>query len=114
MNELEGWASEIGAVLPHHLNDPARPFHLFPILMPDLQSRTDLINHAKAEGVGLTFHYVPLHLSPAGEKFGRYSDDFTNTQNISDTLVRLPLFSDMESRDSSRVLEVLLEFGGVS
>ena len=114
MNELAEWASDIGAILPHHLNHPARPFHLFPILMPDLESRTNLINHAKAGGVGLTFHYVPLHLSPAGEMFGRYTGDFTITTSASDTLVRLPLFSDMESHDSSRVLEVLLEFDGVS
>jgi dTDP-4-amino-4,6-dideoxygalactose transaminase len=90
MNELAGWASEIGTVLPHHLNDPARPFHLFPILMPDLNTRTQLIDFAKGKDVFLTFHYVPLHHSPGGEKFGRYSDDFTNTQNISDTLVFPP------------------------
>ena len=114
INELTEWASDIGAILPHHLNDPERPFHLFPILMPDLKSRTDLINHAKAEGVGLTFHYVPLHLSPAGENFGRHDGDFTITTTVSDTLVRLPLFSDMDSQDTSRVTEVLLEFDGVS
>jgi dTDP-4-amino-4,6-dideoxygalactose transaminase len=111
---LENWADSIGAKLPTHLHRDDRPFHLFPILMPDLNTRTQLMDFAKSKDVFLTFHYVPLHHSPGGEKFGRYSDDFTNTQNISDTLVRLPLFSDMESRDSSRVMEVLLEFGGVS
>ena len=111
---LDNWADSIGAKLPTHLHRDDRPFHLFPILMPDLNTRTQLIDFAKSKDVFLTFHYVPLHHSPGGEKFGRYSDDFTNTQNISDTLVRLPLFSDMESRDSSRVIEVLLEFGGVS
>jgi dTDP-4-amino-4,6-dideoxygalactose transaminase len=111
---LENWADSVGATLPAHLNRDDRPFHLFPILMPDLSTRTQLIDFTKSKDVFLTFHYVPLHHSPGGEKFGRYSDDFTNTQNISDTLVRLPLFSDMESRDSSRVMEVLLEFGGVS
>jgi dTDP-4-amino-4,6-dideoxygalactose transaminase len=114
MAELSEWASAIGAVLPHHLNDSSRPFHLFPILMPGLNARTQLINFAKSQDVFLTFHYVPLQHSPGGEKFGRYSDDFTNTQDISDTLVRLPLFSDMGSQDSSRVLEILLEFDGVS
>jgi dTDP-4-amino-4,6-dideoxygalactose transaminase len=114
MDGLKNWADSIGAKLPTHLHRDDRPFHLFPILMPDLNTRTQLMDFAKSKDVFLTFHYVPLHHSPGGEKFGRYSDDFTNTQNISDTLVRLPLFSDMESRDSSRVMEVLLEFGGVS
>jgi dTDP-4-amino-4,6-dideoxygalactose transaminase len=112
--ELTDWANSLGATLPTHLNQDIRPFHLFPILMPNLNMRTQLIDYAKSNDVYLTFHYVPLHHSPGGEKFGRYTDDFTNTQNISDTLVRLPLFSDMDSRDSSRVVEVLLEFDGVS
>ena len=111
---LKDWADSIGAKLPTHLHRDDRPFHLFPVLMPNLNARTQLIDFAKRKDVFLTFHYVPLHHSPGGETFGRYSDDFTNTQNLSDTLVRLPLFSDMESRDSSRVMEVLLEFGEVS
>ena len=49
-----------------------------------------------------------------GEKFGRYTEDFSDTENISNTLVRLPLFSDLVSLDSSRVIEVLLEFDGVA
>ena len=79
--------------------------------MPSLNARTQLMKHAKDKEVSLTFHYVPLHHSPGGEKFGRYVDNFSNTQHISDVLVRLPLFSDLNQSDVSRVLEVLLEFG---
>lgn len=107
---LTDWANSLGASLPFHLNRDDRPFHLFPILMRDLKSRTKLIEHAKDNGVGLTFHYVPLHKSPGGEKFGRYLDDFAVTEQISDSLVRLPLFSDMCDKDSSKVIEVLLRF----
>ena len=107
---LKNWADSIGATLSTHLHRDDRPFHLFPILMPDLNARTQLIDFAKKNDVFLTFHYVPLHHSPGGEKFGRYSDDFTNTQNISDTLVRLPLFSDMTTSDAVRVLETVKAF----
>jgi len=76
-------------------------------LMPTLEARTQLINHAKSNDVSFTFHYVPLHNSPGGEKFGRSSDDFSNTETISNTLVRLPLFSDMKPSDTIKVLELL-------
>lgn len=110
MEGLSDWADKIGAQLPHHLARQDRPAHLFPILMPSLDSRTELINFAKAQEVSLTFHYVPLHHSPGGMKFGTALEDFECTQTISDTLVRLPLFSDMNNDDAGRVLEVLHAF----
>ena len=110
MNHLSDWANRVGAELPHHLNREDRPSHLFPILMPDLNSRTRLIEHAKESQVFLTFHYVPLHHSPAGAEFGRITSEFHNTQQISDSLVRLPLFSDMSATDAIRVVEVVSKF----
>jgi dTDP-4-amino-4,6-dideoxygalactose transaminase len=110
MDSLGDWTNSVGAEIPHHLNREDRPSHLFPILMPDLESRTRLIEHAKASEVFLTFHYVPLHHSPAGRKFGTSSGNFGTTEKISDTLVRLPLFSDMGSNDSLRVVEVVSKF----
>jgi dTDP-4-amino-4,6-dideoxygalactose transaminase len=110
MNHLNDWANKVGAELPHHLNREDRPSHLFPILMPDLNSRTRLIEHAKESQVFLTFHYVPLHHSPAGTEFGRITSEFHNTQQISDSLVRLPLFSDMGDTEAMRVVEVVSKF----
>jgi dTDP-4-amino-4,6-dideoxygalactose transaminase len=78
--------------------------------MPSLERRTQLMKHARSEGVSLVFHYVPLHDSPGGQKFGRYVDDFSNTQTVSDTLVRLPLFSDIEIDDATRVVQALINF----
>jgi dTDP-4-amino-4,6-dideoxygalactose transaminase len=110
MDSLGDWARSIGAALPHHLNNENQPSHLFPILMPDLEVRTRLIEHARANDVQLTFHYIPRHHSPAGARFGRSVDNFDNTQQISDSLVRLPLFSDINSIDVARVVEVVNEF----
>jgi dTDP-4-amino-4,6-dideoxygalactose transaminase len=110
MTELKNWAESIGAILPAHLHRDDRPFHMFPILMPSLDARTQLIKHAKDKEVSLTFHYVPLHHSPGGEKFGRYIDNFSNTQHISDVLIRLPLFSDISGEDAEKVINVLLNF----
>ena len=111
MEGLSDWADKIGAQLPHHLAREDRPAHLFPILMPTLDSRSELIESAKKQDVYFTFHYVPLHHSPGGKKFGVSSGSFTTTERISDTLLRLPLFSDMNVHDINRVLEVLTKFG---
>lgn len=110
MDGLSDWASKNGAQLPHHLAGEDRPAHLFPILMPSLDSRTELIEFAKNQSVGLTFHYVPLHNSPAGKHYGQSIGEFHNTHLITESLVRLPLFSDMSLNDASRVVEVISEF----
>jgi dTDP-4-amino-4,6-dideoxygalactose transaminase len=110
MEGLSDWANKIGVQLPHHLAREDRPAHLFPILMPTLDSRTELIEFAKKQDVYLTFHYVPLHHSPGGMRFGTASENFANTQRISDVLVRLPLFSDMNHEHTERVIDVLSSF----
>jgi dTDP-4-amino-4,6-dideoxygalactose transaminase len=111
IDSLGDWANSVGAELPHHLKADDRPSHLFPILLPGLESREGIIEFAKAQDVHLTFHYVPLHHSPGGMRFGTSSNDFATTQTISDTLVRLPLFSDMNTDDVNRVLGVITKFG---
>ena len=108
MEGLFDWANKVGAQLPHHLSREDRPAHLFPILMPSLKSRTELIEFAKSQDIHLTFHYIPLHHSPGGMKFGTSSDNFVATQTISDTLVRLPIFSDMTDDDATHVIETLI------
>jgi len=110
MEALSDWANSISADLPHHLHKKERPFHLFPILMPSLFSRTQLIEHAKNQGVNLTFHYVPLHTSPGGLRYGRCQDDMSLTNQISDTIVRLPLYSDLTNDAIEKTIETLLDF----
>jgi len=110
IESLDNWANKIGATLPHHLNREDRSSHLFPILMPDLETRTHLIEHAKESEVVLTFHYVPLHDSPGGKKFGISSGSFRTSERISDTLVRLPLFSNINNEHTERVIDVLSSF----
>ena len=114
MAGLKDWANSTGAILPNHLHQKDRPFHLFPIMMPNLKARTQLLESAKREDVFLAFHYVPLHHSPGGIRFGRCSDELATTQSVSDTLVRLPLFSDIDERVTSRVLDVFEEIANKS
>ncbi|MGY0505571.1 dTDP-4-amino-4,6-dideoxygalactose transaminase [Luteimonas sp. e5] len=71
--------------------------HMYQLLLPSLEARTRFIEAMKASGVHTVFHYVPLHSSPAGEKFGRASGSLEVTNNVSERLVRLPLWLGVEA-----------------
>jgi dTDP-4-amino-4,6-dideoxygalactose transaminase len=66
--------------------------HIYYLLLPDLQIRTAFMQHLRSVGIQSTFHYVPLHSAPAGRKYGRTSGELEVTSDISDRLVRLPLW----------------------
>lgn len=72
--------------------------HMYYLLLPSLQARSAFIDSLKEDGVGAVFHYIPLHSSPAGKRFGRTSGAMTVTDDSSDRLVRLPLWVGLEER----------------
>ena len=56
------------------------------------------------------FHYVSLHLSPMGQKFGYKEGDLPNTESISDRLLRLPFYNEMTEADQIQVIEAITAF----
>ena len=66
--------------------------HMFYMLLRDLDDRTAFIDVMKAAGIMTPFHYVPLHSAPAGRRLGRTHGDMTHTDELSERLVRLPLY----------------------
>lgn len=66
--------------------------HMYYILLRSLEKRSEFIAKLKEKGIHAVFHYVPLHNSPAGLKYGRVSGEMTNTEELADRLVRLPLW----------------------
>ena len=78
--------------------------HLYYLLLPDRKSRDGFIQKMTLRGIHTVFHYVPLHSSPAGRKFGRVSASMRNTDLLSSRLVRLPLWLGME-KHIGRVIE---------
>lgn len=109
--ELSGLAAEGLVALPQ----PAPPGvsgngHLFHILAVDLKARTALIAHLKAAGVHAVFHYVPLHSSPAGRRFGRASGALPVTDNIAERLLRLPLHYGLEEAAVRRIAHSIRDF----
>lgn len=89
--------------IPHHCKHNA---HMYYLIMPNLEIRSRFIEKLRLEGVHAVFHYVPLHSSPAGREYGRVSGSMHNTENLSERLVRLPLWCDLDG-EQDRVIEVV-------
>ena len=79
--------------------------HLFFCKLPSVQHRSDFIEQLKAQGVQSHFHYVPLHSSPAGQRFSEFTGKDAVTTKDSERLCRLPLWFNMSEQQSNRVLE---------
>jgi dTDP-4-amino-4,6-dideoxygalactose transaminase len=85
---------------------------MFYLVMPSLEQRQGLIAHLKARGILSVFHYVPLHLSAMGQRFGGQQGDCPVTEDVSDCLVRLPFYNDMTEAEQARVVAAIIEFDG--
>ncbi|MBY0265031.1 MAG: DegT/DnrJ/EryC1/StrS family aminotransferase, partial [Burkholderiales bacterium] len=66
--------------------------HMFYLFTRTAAERAPLLAHLKAAGVHAVFHYVPLHSSPAGRRFGRAYGTLAVTDDLAERLVRLPLY----------------------
>ncbi|MCX5961600.1 MAG: dTDP-4-amino-4,6-dideoxygalactose transaminase [Cyanobacteria bacterium] len=81
--------------------------HMYYILLEDLQTRTQLINYLKEQGINAVFHYVPLHSSPAGEHYGMVNGKMDNTNLLSDRLLRLPMFPELTTSQIEIVVQAV-------
>ncbi|HEY9643448.1 MAG TPA: dTDP-4-amino-4,6-dideoxygalactose transaminase [Coleofasciculaceae cyanobacterium] len=84
--------------------------HMYYLLLQDLETRTALLAYLKSRGVQSTFHYVPLHSSPAGKKYGRTSGELTVTDDLSDRLLRLPLGAGMTIKEADYAISEVCAF----
>ena len=88
-------------VVPAHCTHNA---HMYYLLLRDLEDRTAFIAGLRQAGVGAVFHYIPLHSSPAGMRYGRVAGALPVTDSVSDRLVRMPLWIGLEDH-FERVIE---------
>ena len=84
--------------------------HMYYLKLRDLEDRTRFIAHMKGHGITCVFHYIPLHSSPAGLKFGRFAGEDEYTTRESDRLVRLPMYYGLSGEDCSKVIDTALEY----
>lgn len=107
---LRPWAETYGVRLPVVPAYCEQSYHMFYLLLPSLEIRQALIDHLKAQGILSVFHYLPLHLSDIGRQFGGKEGDCPVTEDISDRLLRLPFYNDLNETDQARVVEVIQKF----
>lgn len=108
--QLSTWAAANGVSLPQVPLHCECSHHLFYILLPRARDRPRLIEYLKAHQITSVFHYVPLHLSDMGRRFGGAIGDCPVCEDISDRLLRLPFYNGLEREDQSRIIELIRSF----
>lgn len=105
--ELEDWAAQRDVrlpVVPEHCEHPA---HLFYLLFPSRRQCDAMIAFLKERGILAVFHYVPLHMSPMGRRFGGRPGQCPVAESIADRLLRLPLYTELSSRQQDEVIRLI-------
>jgi len=110
---LDKWALSIDATLPHVPDHCQQPYHMFYVLLPSLEYRTALIEHMRAAGILAVFHYLPLHLSPMGQRHGGRRGMCPVTEDVSDRLLRLPFYVGLSPAEQDDVIDSILGFNDV-
>lgn len=108
--ELAEWAKQNGVRTPHTPPDCEQPYHIYYLILPSLPARQALIEHLKVRNILAVFHYLPLNTSPMGRTFGANAGDCPVAEEISDKLLRLPLYFDMSDEEQSEVIRAVKEF----
>lgn len=104
---LQSWAPDHQAALPVVPGHCEQPFHMYYVLMPNLERRHALIEHLKGRGILSVFHYVPLHSSDMGLKFGGKPGDCPVTESVSNRLVRLPFYNDLSESRQAEIVDAM-------
>ncbi len=108
--QLTEWAQINGVRLPHVPEEAEQSYHMFYMLLPNLEQRQAMIAFLRSQGIYSVFHYLPLHASPMGQQFGGQPGDCPVTEQVSDQLVRLPFYNTLTEADQSRVVEAVRAF----
>lgn len=87
-------------------------YHMFYILLESEPVRVALIEHLKAQGILAVFHYVPLHTSPMGQAMGYRKGMLPVTEDVSDRLLRLPMYFDLTDTEVDEVASAIRSFFG--
>jgi dTDP-4-amino-4,6-dideoxygalactose transaminase len=104
---LTDWARQSGTTLPVIPADRQHPYHMFYLLMPSLPARQELMDRLKSKGILSVFHYLPLHTSEMGRRFGGRPGQCPVTEDVSDRLLRLPFYNSLSESDQDLVMETV-------
>ena len=107
---LRGWAYDNKVLQPFIPDHCEQSYHMYYLLLPNLDTRQAFIRHLKDRGVHSVFHYVPLHASDMGKKYGYIEGNLPITEDISNRLVRLPMYFDLSPTDLKEINQAVMNF----
>jgi dTDP-4-amino-4,6-dideoxygalactose transaminase len=84
--------------------------HIYHVLMENETVRNSALTFFREHGIGTTFHYLPLHLSPMGRAMGYTDGDFPVTESVSGRLLRLPIYPSLTDEQQTNVITAMKEF----
>ena len=108
--ELRDWALARDIRCPVVPDSCEQAYHMYYLLLPSLEIRQALIAFLKARGILAVFHYLPLHLSPMGQKLGGRPGACPVSENMSDRLLRLPFYNSLDPASQGRVIDAIHDF----
>jgi len=107
---LRSWAGRNSVLQPTVPAHCRSSHHLYHLILPNQRARDGFIRHLARQSINAVFHYVPLHLSPMGRKFGGKRGACPVAESRSAALVRLPFHAGMSGPDQERVIEAIEKF----
>jgi dTDP-4-amino-4,6-dideoxygalactose transaminase len=107
---LRDWAKEQGISCPAVPVHCEQSYHMYYLIMPSLEQRQALISFLKARGILSVFHYVPLHVSPMGQRMGGRRGSCPVSEEKSERLVRLPFYNSLSQNDQDQVITAVEQF----
>lgn len=107
LEELERDGKLIRPYIPEYAKHNA---HMYYIVLPTEGIRNELLSYLKENEIGASFHYIPLHTSPMGQKIGCKKGDLPVTEEYAGRLLRLPLYSDMTKEENKYIVSKVKEF----
>ncbi len=110
LEQLEDWSAENGVRLPTVPPECEQSYHMFQMILPSAAAQRSIIAHLRQHEILAVFHYLPLHLSPMGRRFGGRDGDCPRTETISERLVRLPFYNDMTESEQAEVVKAVKAF----
>ena len=76
----------------------------------ELAERTKMLSFLKENGIGAVFHYIPLHSSPAGQKFGKFFGEDKYTTKESERIIRLPMYYGLKEKEIEYIVELISSY----
>ncbi len=108
IDTLRDWAERNNCRLPVVPPYCEQSYHMFYLIMPSLEHRQELIKYLRSKEILSVFHYIPLHLSPMGRKWGYRTGDFPVTERISDCLLRLPFYNELQPHEQDNICSAVI------